>query len=124
MTTPSTSSLFGPLSSQSLTTDADITASILADYAKVGNNGDSVKEGEESKEHYKILIEDLEEQHIYNEFNTIDAKDIIIPGAPSGWIPPGPPEDWTGYQPKFDAPRDWTFTIQMAELHTRSRQRM
>ena len=49
MTTPH--SLFGPLSNTSVATDADITASFLADYAEVGNGGDSDEEKEESKEH-------------------------------------------------------------------------
>ena len=105
VTTPST--LFGPLSSQYLTIDAEITALFLVDYAKVDDGGDSNQEGDQGKEHYNTLLDDLEEQHIRNKCNDIDAKDTRIPGALSGWIPPGPLEDWVGYQPKFDAPKRW-----------------
>jgi hypothetical protein len=26
-------------------------------------------------------------------------------GVPDGWVPPGPPPKWAGYQPKGDAPQ-------------------
>ena len=64
--------------------DEDITASFLADYAEVGDGGNSDEEGEESKEHFDTLMEDLQTQHFQDESNDMDLTNAGILGAPSG----------------------------------------
>ena len=31
--------------------------------------------------------------------------EVQLLGAPDGWVPPGPPPNWTGYHPKGNAPQ-------------------
>ena len=50
-------------------------------------------------------MEDLQTQHFRDEINDMDLTNTGILGAPSGWIPPGPPDDWIGCQPKNSAPK-------------------
>ena len=90
-----------------LTTSEEITASFLEDYADLGDGGDSDVEGEEGREHLEALLLSLEDAHVRDEANDLDWKDVGIPGAPMGWVPPGPPEDWAGYQQKYDGPEYW-----------------
>jgi hypothetical protein len=52
-----------------------------------------------AEETNRILANDLDEDDIGEEY-----REHQIPGAPEGWIPPGPPIGFMGYLPKSNAP--------------------
>ena len=89
--------------------DEDIVAFFQRDYNEKGDGGCSDEEGEEINDHNEAVVLNRDEQVLRDEANDLDVdeegvKCDNIPGAPNGWIPPGPPDTWTGYIPKFDAP--------------------
>lgn len=86
-------------------TSDEIRASFQLDYNETGDGGDSDEEGEEINAHHDNLLLNLEEQAIRDEDNNMDPHDTGIPGGPLGWQPPGEPEEWPGYVPKFDVTR-------------------
>jgi hypothetical protein len=88
---------------------------------EVGDMGDSDDEGEEADIHNEatILREMLESSNepIGDDADNLDDvkgeefarkvgnTGVQLLGAPEGWVPPGPPPHWTGYQPKGNAPQ-------------------
>ena len=58
-------------------------------------------------DHNETMALNRQEQLARDEDNKIDLEETGISGSPSGWVPPGPPEDWSGYRPMFDAPKQW-----------------
>jgi len=87
---------------------------------ELGDMGDSDDEGVEANIHNEgvSLREVLEssnepigddEDNIDNlkseEFSPAEGNGVVqLVGAPDGWVPPGPPPTWAGYQPKGNAP--------------------
>ena len=83
--------------------------------------GDSDDEGEEADIHNEatILREMFESSNepIGDDADNLDDvkgeefarkvgnTGVQLLGAPEGWVPPGPPPNWTGYQPKGNAPQ-------------------
>ena len=81
--------------------EADGGKSIQEDYQAKGDGGDSDEEGEEADIHHSSIILNRPEQLDRTEVEEdVDPEDKGIPGAPEGWIKPGPPDDWQGYSPK------------------------
>ncbi len=94
---------------------------VHADNEESGDMGDSDDEGAEADIHHKgiNLREVLETSNetigddadnIDNvkgeEFATTEGHCAVqLLGAPDGWVPPGPPLTWPGYQPKGNAPQ-------------------
>ena len=88
------------------TQSADSKIAILAaeDYAEEGDGGLSDVEGDELDAHYFATRHDDDEEmddrgEELEEFEMplFDINFHIIPGAPRGWQPPGPPVNWQGY---------------------------
>jgi hypothetical protein len=92
------------------------------DDSELGDMGDSNDEGAEADIHNEgvSLREVLESSNepIGDDADNIDdlkgeefspaAKGngvVQLVGAPDGWVPPGPPPTWAGYQPKGNAPQ-------------------
>jgi hypothetical protein len=88
-------------------------------YDKIGNMKDSDEEGEEADIHDEatILREIFESSNepIGDDTDYLDDvkgkefvrkvgnTEIQLLGVPDGWVPLGPPPNWTGYQPKGNA---------------------
>jgi hypothetical protein len=53
-------------------------------------------------DHFDVMMSVLDNDINLDEWGEISAP--LIPGAPDGWIPPGPPITLLGYVPKLDAP--------------------
>ncbi len=74
------------------------------DEAEEGDGGNSDVEGGEVDDHFDAMMW----SHLNDEDNNIDLDERgeisapSIPGAPDGWIPPGPPVGFLGYMPKLD----------------------
>ncbi len=74
----------------------------LDDEAEEGDGGGSdVKRGQVD-DHFDAMMSVLDNNIALDEWGEISAPSI--PGAPDGWIPPGPPITFLGYVPKLDAP--------------------
>ncbi len=94
---------------------------VNADDEESGNMGDSDDEGADADIHNKgiNLREVLESSNepIGDDADNIDNVKgeefaptkghgaVQLLGAPDGWVPPGPPPTWAGYQPKGNAPQ-------------------
>jgi hypothetical protein len=92
---------------------------VHADNEESGNMGDSDDEGAEADIHNKDInlrevLESSNEPIGDNADNIDDVKGeefattkghcaVQLLGAPDGWVPPGPPPTWPGYQPKGNA---------------------
>ncbi len=94
---------------------------VHTDDEESGDMGDSNVEGAEADIHNKDInlrevlessnkpigdnadnIDDVKGE----EFATTKAHCAVqLLGAPDGWVPPGPPQTWPGYQPKGNAPQ-------------------
>jgi hypothetical protein len=91
------------------------------DDSELGDMGDSDDEGAEADIHNEGVslrevlessnepigddadnIDDLKGE----EFSPAEGNGVVqLVGAPDGWVPPGPPPTWAGYQPKGNAPQ-------------------
>jgi hypothetical protein len=91
------------------------------DDSELGDMGDSDDEGVEADIHNEGVslrevlespnepigddadnIDDLKGE----EFSPAEGNGVVqLVGAPDGWVPPGPPPTWAGYQPKGNAPQ-------------------
>lgn len=94
-------------------TEAEILIAARLEYTEKGNGEgeDSDEEGEEVNDHFDPLADASTLEAMEARRDELDADDLgeefsssAIPGSPAGWNPPGPPENYMGYQPKFDAP--------------------
>ena len=73
--------------------------------ADIHNEGVSLREVLESSNEQigddADNIDDLKGE----EFSPAEGNGVVqLVGAPDGWVPPGPPPTWAGYQPKGNAP--------------------
>jgi hypothetical protein len=88
--------------------------------SELGEMGDSNDKGVEADIHNEVVslrevlessnepigddadnIDDLKGE----EFSPAEGNGVVqLVGAPDGWVPPGPPPTWAGYQPKGNAP--------------------
>ena len=84
-------------------TSEQLQALFQAELAELGDGGLSDEEGDEVDVHNNAVVNDPEEWDKRNQANSF-CEDKGIPGQPDGWFPPGPPEDWAGYCPRYDAP--------------------
>ncbi len=54
-------------------------------------------------DHFDAMMSHLDELDNDNDLNERgEISALLIPGAPDGWIPPGPPVGFLGYMPKLD----------------------
>ena len=95
-------------------TDTAILQMVAEDEAEEGDGGDSDVEGGEINLHNEAMMaidrwvdelnrsldNDLDFGELDEAFEQVPPT---IPGAPNGWTPPGPPENYRGYLPKLDA---------------------
>ena len=89
---------------------------------EVGDMGDSDDEGQEADLHNEAInlreVLELSNAPINDDDNNLDDvegaefacnegndAEVQLLGVPDGWVPPGPPPDWIGYQPKGNAPQ-------------------
>ena len=73
------------------------------DEAEEGDGGNSDVEGGEVDDHFDAMMSHLDELDNDNDLNERgEISALLIPGAPDGWIPPGPPVGFLGYMPKLD----------------------
>jgi hypothetical protein len=55
--------------------------------------------------HFDAMMVEVNNDIDVDEWGEISSP--LIPGAPDGWIPPGPPTTFLGYVPKLDAPENF-----------------
>jgi hypothetical protein len=77
----------------------------IDDEAEKGDGGGSDVEGLEVDNHFDAMMVEVDNDIDVNEWGEISSP--LIPGAPDGWIPPGPPTSFLGYVPKLDAPANF-----------------
>ena len=109
-------------SSSSRVNDPRMFEEEKVDDSELGDMGDSDDEGAEADIHNEgvSLREVLESSNepIGDDADNIDDLKgeefspaaegngvVQLVGAPDGWVPPGPPPTWAGYQPKGNAPQ-------------------
>ena len=94
-------------------TDAQIVIMAMNDYTETGDGGDSDDEGHEVDNHYLAMRDTDSDRLVREAANAFDPDEegeemsqsttiptSTIPGAPEGWFPFSPPEDYSGYKPK------------------------
>ena len=78
----------------------------IDDEAEKGEWGGSDVEGLEVDNHFDAMMVEVNNDIDVDEWGEISSP--LIPGAPDGWIPPGPPTTFLGYVPKLDAPENFS----------------
>jgi hypothetical protein len=85
----------------------------------LGNLGDSDEEGDKADIHHDSLLlrtvlegtnkpigDDADNIDMFNgeelQYGSHLRGSRSINGAPDRWLPPGPPTDWAGYEPKLE----------------------
>ena len=77
--------------------DSEDDANDDCDSADDGIQADLLNEG--------VDFEDRDDEAI-DDMNGVDFVAQGLLGAPLGWFPPDPPDNWTGYVPQYDAPAE------------------
>lgn len=104
--------------------EASITNQALLDYQQEGDGGDSDIDGDEAAIHTEAtellarlgidkrrnaFTDEMEADLDYDDEGEEFEPSSHIPGAPPNWLPPQPPETFTGYRPKPNSGAPSTF---------------